>query len=276
MATLDPVEQHYAIGDLVAALREALVRAGKHPSALTVDDLSGIDQMHVRGREATRELAQRIGLTADMRVLDVGSGVGGPSRLLAAEYGCHVVGIDLTAEFCRVASAAAHWVGLDDRLEYRHGDALAMPFPDASFDVVWTQHAAMNIADKARLYAEVRRVLKPDGAFAIYDILQGSQMPLHFPVPWAAGPEISFLVTPDALRDLLEAAGFRIESWRDTTQAAREATRKMDERIAAAGAAPPLGGALLHGADFPAKAHNLRRNLDEGRIVLVEAVCRPA
>jgi len=267
------VEFHYARGDLVAAIREALKAAGKHPSALAVDDLTAIDQMHVRGREATRELAQRLGLTADMRVLDVGSGIGGPSRLLAAEYGCHVVGIDITDDYCRAATAIAHWLGLDSRLEYRHGDALAMPFGDASFDVVWTQHAAMNIPDKARLYAQIFRVLRPNGRLALYDVLQGPGGAPHFPVPWASEPAISFLVTPDELRQLLESAGFAVESWTDRSAEGCAWARRTDERLSA-GAAPPLGGALLHGGDFAVKVKNLRRNLDEHRIVLIEAVCR--
>ncbi|HEX6979002.1 MAG TPA: methyltransferase domain-containing protein [Alphaproteobacteria bacterium] len=267
------VEFHYARGDLVAALREALKAAGKHPTALTVDDLTVIDQMHVRGREATRELARRLDLTPDTRVLDVGSGIGGPSRLLAAEYGCHVVGIDITDDYCRAATAIAHWLGLDGRLEYRHGDALAMPFGDASFDVVWTQHAAMNIPDKARLYAEIFRVLRPNGRLALYDVLQGPGGAPHFPVPWASEPAISFLVTPDELRRLLEGAGFATESWTDRSAEGCAWARRTDERLSA-GAAPPLGGALLHGGDFAVKVKNLRRNLEEQRIVLIEAICR--
>ncbi len=269
----DPVAKHYDPGDLVAALRAALKEAGKHPSDLSVDDLTVIDQMHVRGREATRELAAKLALTKETRVLDVGCGIGGPSRLLAAEYGCRVTGIDLSPEYCRAAEAIAHWVGLDDRLDYRPGDALALPCGAEAYDVVWTQHAAMNIRDKAKLYAEIRRVLKPGGALALYDVVQGPEQPVHFPVPWASGPEISFLVTPDELRRLIEGAGFRIENWRDATEEGRAATRKMDERIAG-GAAPPLGGALLHGADFATRVKNLRRNLDEDRIQLIEAVCR--
>lgn len=271
----DPVSRHYDPGDLVAALRAALKEAGKHPSELSVDDLTAIDQMHVRGREATRELAAKLGLTKETRVLDVGCGIGGPSRILAAEYGCRVTGVDLTAEYCRAAEAIAHWIGLDDRLDYRPGDALALPCGEAAYDVVWTQHAAMNIADKVRLYAEMHRVLKPGGALALYDVLRGPVQPVHFPVPWASGPEISFLITPDELRELLEQAGFRIEYWRDTTEAGRAAIRKMDERIAG-GAAPPLGGTLLHGPDFAARVRNLRRNLDEDRVRLIEAIGRRA
>ncbi|MFQ5775477.1 MAG: methyltransferase domain-containing protein [Kiloniellaceae bacterium] len=143
----------------------------------------------------------------------------------------------------------------------------------ASFDVVWTQHAAMNIADKATLYAEMRRVLKPGGRLALYDILAGPGGPVHFPVPWAREPSISFLVTPEEMRMHLEAAGFEIRDWRDTTHAAREWFAALARRIKEQGA-PALGFHVLLGDDFAAMAQNQRRNLDEDRIAVVQAVLR--
>jgi SAM-dependent methyltransferase len=267
------VERHYTRGGLIAAIREGLRRAGKNLDHLSPVDLAPVDEFHVRGRQATQELAEKVHPTGAARVLDLGCGLGGASRFLAATYGCHVTGIDLTEEYCQAAAALAEWVGLSDRVEYRPANALDLPFDAAAFDLVWTQHVAMNIPDKAALYAEVRRVLKPGGLFALYDVLQGPGGAIRFPVPWARDPSISHLVTPEELRRLLTSAGFEIASWRDTTAAGREWFAELARRLRESGP-PPLGFSLLLGPEFAAMAENQRRNLEEGRIALVEAVCR--
>src|SRR5215510_11843202 len=94
------VEQHYRIGGLADKIAGALRGAGKDLAHLKTADLAPIDEFHVRGRQATLELANRMELKPGSRVLDIGSGLGGPGRTLAEVYGCHVTGIDLTPEFC--------------------------------------------------------------------------------------------------------------------------------------------------------------------------------
>ena len=267
------IEDHYTHRDLVAAIFEALAAEGKGVDNLTLQDLAPVDEFHVRGQEATAELARLARVNETMHVLDVGSGIGGPSRYLAAELGCRVTGLDLTEEYCRAAQVLADRLGLGDRIVYRQGNALDMPFDDESFDVAWTQHAAMNIQDKPRLYAEMWRVVKRGGLIAIYDILAGDGGPVHFPVPWAREPSISFLATPDELHDLLEEAGFEILSWRDTTDLGREWFRALRPRAQEEGA-PPLGFHVLLGPDFQAMAQNQIRNLEENRIALIEVLAR--
>lgn len=274
----DDVARHYESGgDLVRAIADALRAAGKDPGRITAADLAGVDEFHVRGRAATLELAGFLRLQAASRLLDIGSGLGGPARTLAEATGCHVTGVDLTPAYCAAATALSAWVGLSGRVDFREGDATALPFADAAFDAAMTIHAAMNIAAKDRMYAEARRVLKPGGRFVAYDILQGEGGPVLYPVPWARTPAISHLATPEAMRELLEGAGFRLVESRDSTAEGQLWFERMAARAAAEGAeagaarAPTLR--LLLGDDFAAMARNQVANLRERRIRTVTFVC---
>ncbi len=212
-------------------------------------------------------LAKLLGLEARTAlVLDVGSGIGGPSRFLAHTYACTVVGIDLTPEFCAVARMLAERTGLADRVSYRQGNALDMPFQDESFDVVWSQNAAMNIAERDRLYHEMRRVLRPGGRLATADVTLG-EVARHYPTPWAREASMSFLLTAEVTRKRLEAAEFRVIAWEDTSAPALAFSR----RRAAAGPTP-LGIHLFMGEDWPAMTANTLRNLAENRIRSFHAV----
>jgi ubiquinone/menaquinone biosynthesis C-methylase UbiE len=269
----EAIQTHYTRADLGDVILTALKKAGKDVDRLTPEDLAPIDQFHIRGRTATLELARVAGLDAAKRVLDVGSGVGGTSRCLAKEFGCRVTGIDLTDEYCRAAEMLSAKTGLAHLVDFRQGDATNLPFDDQAFDVVWTEHVAMNIPDKIRLYKEMHRVLKPGGTLAIYDVLAGPSGPVLFPVPWARTPDTSFLVSPDELRKLLEDSEFTITDWSDTTEAARAWFVTLAEKIRKEGF-PSLGFHVLLGADFKAMAQNQGQNLQEGRILLTQIVAR--
>ena len=195
MATIpNPVEDHYTSRDLGAVILAALQGMGKDIEHLTPDDLAPVDEFHGGQRPATIRLAELLGLTGAERVLDVGSGLGGPSRFLAWRYGVRVSGVDLTAEFVRVADMLTRRTGLVGKVDYRQGDALDLPFGEASFDAVWSQNAAMNIADRDRLYGEMRRVLKPGGRLALQEVAAGPGGDPHFPVQWAREPAHQFSV----------------------------------------------------------------------------------
>lgn len=270
------IDEHYGRGGLGQTLLAALADASKDIEALRPADLAPIDEFHIRGAKATLELAQLAAIAPEHHVLDVGSGIGGPSRHLAAAFGCRVTGLDLSAEYCEVAAMLAARTGLEGRVDYRHGDATRMPFRGASFDVVWTQHAAMNIADKSGLYAEMARVLKPGGRLAIYDIVAGAGGEVHFPVPWATEPALSFLIEAPKLRAALEGLGLKVLHWRDATPPALDWFRAIAAKAKAQGPAP-LGLHLLMGPEWGTMVANQVRNLEEDRIRLLQAVLeRPA
>jgi SAM-dependent methyltransferase len=265
------VGEHYGRGDLAARILEALRAAGKDPDDLAVEDFAPVDQFHIRGREATLELAHRAGITAGMRALDVGGGIGGPARTLAREFGCAVEVLDITEEYCRVGEMLTALTGLSDPVSFRHASALEMPYADASFDVVWTQHSSMNIADKKRLYQEIHRVLRPGGRLALHEIMAGPASPIHFPVPWARDPSISHLLPPETIRALIATTGFEESSWTDETASATEWFHQRLSETASEGP-PPLGPHLLLGPDFGEIFRNQALNLGEGRISVIQGV----
>lgn len=191
------INEHYIRDNLGKTILAAYESAGKDINSLTREDISTFEEFHIRGRIATRELGQLAELTEGMKVLDIGSGVGGPARTLAAEFGCEVVGLDMVEEYCNTAEMLTGKVGLSDKVTFRRGDMLDMPFEDSTFNVVWSQHVTMNIEDKQRLFREIRRVLRPGGIFVLYEIIAGPTSPIHFPVPWAGDTTINFLVTPE-------------------------------------------------------------------------------
>lgn len=267
----DSVERHYGRGALLDSILGALRELGKDLGQLVPSDLAPVDEFHIRGREATVELANRASLRPGLRVLDVGSGLGGSARYLAVEHRCRALGIDLTKEYVDVANALAELVGLKGTVEFRQGSALEIPFDDGAFDVVWTEHVQMNIADKRAFYAEMARVLAPGGRLLFHDIFQGAGGPPHYPVPWADDSSISFLAPPDIVCAILEELGLRILDWEDKTRHSLDWFLATVEKIEQSGP-PPLGIHLLMGDTARTKLGNVVGNLKEARVVVIQAV----
>jgi SAM-dependent methyltransferase len=265
--TTTDVRQHYSATGLTDRIKSALATITPEDQPLTVAQLAPLDQFHTRGILATAELAGAAGLEPSTRVLDLGCGIGGPTRYLAATFGCEVAGVDLSPGFIDAATYLTARCRLSDRVTFQVGDALHLPFLDGAFDTVFLQHVAMNIEDRASLYAEVRRILAPGGRFATYDLVLRDG-DVVYPAPWARDASTSFLLNEGDTRAALEHAGFKAVLWRDDTQTAGDWFK-----VAMAGP-PPSGPNLgvVMGPDFRAMAGNLARNIRENRLGVLSAV----
>lgn len=271
IATDAMIARHYARDGLEAAIREALHAIGKSPDSVVPADLSPVDEFHMGWRAATEALIASLGLDAGMRVLDLGSGLGGPARHMAEAGGCRVTGIDLTQDYVDVANTLSEWCGMAGRVDFRQGSALDLPFDAGAFDAATLIHVGMNIADKKALFGGVHRVLTPGGVFGVYDVMRLRDGDTAWPMPWAAGPETSFVETVDTYVRLLTDAGFTVESQADRTALAQEVARRQRE------AGPsPLGLHLVMGDARPRRIGNLMAALADGTLAPVEIVARAA
>lgn len=263
---LEEIRAHYGASDLARKIAEALGTGTSADGTYTFKQLAPVDQFHSRGLTGTVDLARLAHVGPEAKVLDIGCGLGGPARFLAATYGCEVKGVDLSADYIQASRELTFGCGLTDRVDCQVGDALDLPFASGTFDFVFLQHVAMNIADRDGLYAGIRRVLRQKGRLALHDVVLRTGTP-HFPVPWARSSATSFLLSELDTRAALGRAGFSVIEWRDDTAAAREF-------FATLSGTPPGGTTLgvVLGPEFPSMLRNFGRNIDEGRVGVVMAV----
>jgi ubiquinone/menaquinone biosynthesis C-methylase UbiE len=264
------IANHYSRPRIVETILNAFTRAGKDPAHLTAADLTAVDQFHVGGALATEDLGAQMNLHPGMHLVDIGCGLGGPARFFAAEHRCRVTGVDLTPEFVEAAEHLTRLVGIP-AVEFRQTSATSLPFDAATFDGAYLIHVGMNIPDKPSVFREVRRVLKPEGVFAVFDIMRTAEGPIRYPVPWASTEATSFVETPAVYRSALESVGFRVTAERNRADFAIEQTERSIARMQRSGNAGP-GLALLMGEKTPILIGNILGMMKEGLLEPVEMI----
>ena len=275
MDTERKVAEHYTHGSLLKTILDALKQMGKDPERFAAQDLATGDELHLGWLPATIALAKDLGLAPGMHVLDVGSGIGGPARYFADAHKCRVTGIDLTEEFVATATDLTRRCGLSDLVAFRQGSALDLPFGAGTFDAATLIHVGMNIKDKAKLFGQVRRVLKPGALFCVYEVMHAGEGDLPYPMPWALTTETSFVETPETYRRLLSAAGFKVETEENRRTFVLDQAREMRAKIEKDGM-PALNQHALLGPTARERLGNVMTALERGAIAPIEMIARVA
>ena len=273
MSNEGPVREHYASEGITARILAALRSVISPDVPITPDTLAPIDHFHGKGVVATEELAALLKPKASDHLLDIGCGIGGPARWIAAKCGCRVTGVDLTVEFCEATRQLNSLTGLADRVQILHGSALSLPVPDSDFDHAYSQAVLMNVSDKRGVFREALRVLRPGGSLALSLAGAGSAGEPCYPLPWATTPDISFLTTPDELRGDLLAAGFQVVALRDASAEVAAAFAPILKRLETEGL-PPLGEHVVTGEGAKEWRINAMRSLRDRRTSMIEVLAR--
>ncbi|HED34886.1 MAG TPA: class I SAM-dependent methyltransferase [Gammaproteobacteria bacterium] len=264
------VIKHYGDAQLLSRILKAFEVAGLDRNSLQAADLAPVEAFHTGGKKATQYAIDKMSLNNQQHVLDVGCGIGGTVRHIAKQTACRVTGIDLTPEYIETARTLSELTGFDDRVEFKTGSALDMPFENTGFDAAISLHVAMNIFDRRNLYSEIARVLKPGAIFCLFDMMKKGHHAVRYPVPWAQSAQTSCLNTADETFELLDNAGFYIDEVDDRTDFARD----FFKQHISAGREDLPGIHLLMGENAVEKLKNVLWNIENERIVPVQMIAR--
>ncbi|MBW8010391.1 MAG: methyltransferase domain-containing protein [Chloroflexi bacterium] len=274
MLNINAVTETYLHGDLLNAIETSIAKLGKTLDSVTIEDLAAVDEFHIGGRVATEHLFDQLNFSEQDHILDVGCGLGGVARFVANKYNNRVTGIDLTQEYIETGNALSSWVKLDELVTLQHEDALSMSFQDESFDGAYMLHVGMNVEDKARLFSEVNRVLRPGAFFGVYDVMRQKEGELAFPVPWAAENSTSALASPDEYKQALTEAGFEVSKEVNRGEFALDFFKELRAKNEANGGPPPLGLHTLMKESTPAKLKNMIDNIAAEYIAPFEIIAQ--
>lgn len=229
-ARMYEVERFYDFHPINARqILDAVAARGIAPDAITEEVLQQHDQDHYGGTAATDRLVVEAAVRAEDVVLDVCSGMGGPARYLAWKIGCDVTGLDITTSRVKGATELTRVAGLSGSVRFVHGNALAMPFQDASFTLAIAQESFAHIPDKPRLLAECARVLRPDGRLVFSDILHRGNLSVSATQRLFEGMTFFDIATAEGYAEHLRMCGMEVVRLVDLTQ---EWTRILVERLA--------------------------------------------
>lgn len=272
MSSDKAVSEHYEHGNLLEAIQAALPELGKTTDNISIEDLAPIDEFHIGGRQATENFLGQLNFSEQEHLLDVGCGLGGASRYVAKKYNNSVTGIDLTEEYIETGNVLSAWLKLDGQVSLHQGSALSMLFSDKSFDGAFMLHVGMNIEDKAQLFGEIFRVLKPGTSLGVYDVMQNNDGEIIYPVPWATDKSTSYVVAPDQYRHAMEEAGFEVSKETNRREFALEFFANLRAKTEASSGPPPLGLHTLMQESTAIKIKNMIHNVTEGYVAPVEII----
>lgn len=272
MTDAQSISDHWGKGDVFARILNAMELAGIDPKSATIEDLAPVDHFHARGFPATVDLADALPIKEGDRLVDIGCGIGGPARYLAKRFRCHVEGIDITGPFVEAGNKLSALVGMEDMVEFRHGDGQQLPYGDEEFDGGYAQHVTMNVPDRDVFFGEAWRVLKPGAFFAITEHGLGEVGEPYYPVPWSEDGSGAYLMRPSETVAALEIAGFSNIEVKDTGEKYLQGYKWAIE-LAQQGKAPVFGVHILLGKLAPQIVRNAARNIEEGRTHPVQIVC---
>lgn len=270
----DAMNAQYGPANLGERILTAFESGGADMDHLTRADIAACTEFHIGGLAATRAQANLAGIEGGTSVIDLGSGLGGAARTLATEFGAEVTALELSRPYHEAARMLSSKVGVVG-IEFVNGSAIDIPADDACFDVVWMQHCQMNIEDKARMFGEIARVLKPGGTFAWHGILRGdNEQPVQYPITWADTEDLSFLVTVRDFKRLAADAGLVLDegTWKDMNAASLDFFKLTKERMESLPPEKRLGLNLLMGSSTQEKLPNLVQSIRDGRLTVHMAV----
>lgn len=260
------VTGHYAgAGSPLVRVLDRLRDVGIDAHDLTEEMMSGIDQFHLGGRGATIRVLDDLGLAERTHVLDLGCGIGGPAQTMAATRNWKVLGADLTPEFVVAATELSALVNLAEATRFVVGDVTALDLEACSFGGATLFHVGMNLPDKAAVFREVARLLRPGGRFAVYDVMRTGPGEIAYPVPWGSDETSSFVESEEEYVEAIEQAGLSVERIENFAPL-------IPGFMATTNATPGLDLTVLMGEAFPAMLENVRGGMAGGTLAPIEII----